>query len=149
LRQADDASRLRWAPSEDLRGTLRARTQAPFDRDHVLSPTAERVIIASSASAACALQGGDAGTGAPLNGAAIAFMADTCCTGASGAQLTVWKNGVVVIDAENATSGSVGESLNQPGTGGGTMGGYNLTFGSDVEEGSFVAPACDICAGGP
>jgi hypothetical protein len=114
-----------------------------------LSPTAERVIIASSASVACAIQGGDAGTGAPLNGAAITFMADTCCTGASGAQLTVWKNGVVVIDAQNATSGSAGESLNQPGTGGGTMGGYNLTFGSDVEEGSFVAPTCDICAGVP
>ena len=118
----------------------------------VLSTTQERVTIATSASAACGIEGGDAGASAAGNGAAITFVAPTESAAtfpSTGAQLTVWKNGVVVIDGESATSGWFGVYLNQPGEGGGTMGDYNLTFGSDVERGSFVAPACDICAGGP
>jgi hypothetical protein len=52
-------------------------------------------------------------------------------------------------DGEAATAGSITASLNQADDGGGVIGSYDLTFGSDVERGTFVAPTCDICAVGP
>ena len=115
-------------------------------------PSNERVIIATSASAACAVEGGDAGPSATGNGATLTFVVSGSAEetfSSSGAQLTVWKDGGVVINGASASSGSVWVNLVQPGEGGGTIGGYDLTFGSDVEQGAFVAPACDICAGGP
>jgi hypothetical protein len=51
---------------------------------------------------------------------------------------------------EGATSGSVTVSFNQWGDGGGVIGSYDLIFGlgSDAQEeqGTFVAPTCNICA---
>jgi hypothetical protein len=60
------------------------------------------------------------------------------------AQLTVWKNGALAQNAEYATSGTV--SVNTFDPIGGVMGSYDLTFGNgDVEQGTFIAPACDPC----
>jgi hypothetical protein len=33
--------------------------------------------------------------------------------------------------------------------GGGMIGNYSLTFGTDAENGTFTAPACDVCATPP
>jgi hypothetical protein len=47
-------------------------------------------------------------------------------------------------DAEYATSGTVSVGVYDPI--GGVMGSYDLTFESgDVEQGTFIAPACDPC----
>jgi hypothetical protein len=105
-----------------------------------------QVIVATGAGAACALGQGEAG--AIGSGGALTIPVPANAAGtfpATGAKLTVWKSGILVIDAESATSGSVTVNVNQPDEGGGTIGSYDVTFGSDDERGTFVAPACDIC----
>ena len=114
--------------------------------------TEMRVIVATGASAACASEG-DAGVATGLgSGALLTMLLPTNFAGqvaiGSGASavLTMWKNGALLIDNQMATSGSVSLNLSQPG--GGLMGSYDLSFGSDEETGSFVAPECDICPAG-
>jgi hypothetical protein len=70
---------------------------------------------------------------------------NTVVPGEAAAQLTVWKNGALLRSAEYATSGSVSVNVYDPI--GGVMGSYDLTFenGDVVEQGTFIAPACDPC----
>jgi len=135
--------------------------------------TAPRVIIASSASAACAASTPQGGTPPDGNGAVLtltvpAMSAGTFVIGAShavsepmvlkndggmptlvpgesAAQLTVWKNGSVQLDGAYATDGSVTVNVGDPI--GGLIGSYDLVFGFDSERGTFIAPACDACQG--
>jgi hypothetical protein len=128
-------------------GSLQGGDAAPVAV--TVGTNALEVIVATSAAAACASSGGDAGaltaqgSGAVLT---IPIPARTAGTvSAAGARLTVWKNGTITIDGETATSGSLVLNVNAPGDGGGAIGSYDITFGTDIEQGSFVAPACDIC----
>ncbi len=69
---------------------------------------------------------------------------NTVLPGEAVAQLTVWKNGALERDAEYAMSGTV--SVNTLDPIGGVMGSYDLTFDNgEVEQGTFIAPACDPC----
>ncbi len=63
--------------------------------------------------------------------------------GSDLAVLTTWVDGGIVQVA--ATSGSVDVTVDVPVIGGGDEGSYDLTFGSDVERGTFVAPSCNAC----
>ena len=117
-----------------------------------------RVTVATSLGAAC-LGGADAGTAVGAgSGAFLTLLAPLNATGtfpATGAQLTVWKDGMLVLDREPATSGSVTLTMQEyipvsygsggSGTQGGNIGSYDVTFGSDVEKGTFIAPLCDAC----
>jgi hypothetical protein len=112
--------------------------------------TETRVVVATSANAACASTA-DAGVAAPSgSGAALTislrmnFAGQVAIGNGVSAQLMTWKNGVSVINNQNATAGTISLNLNQPG--GGTMGSYDLAFNAGEEKGTFVAPECDICA---
>jgi len=110
------------------------------------------ILLATSAALACALAS-DAGT-APANSAVslvINFPPSTAGTvtvmpGAQLAVLTTWNDGGVV-ERTAATAGAVVVNVSQPG--GGLIGSYQLQFGMDAEEGSFTAPACDVCVTPP
>jgi hypothetical protein len=132
-----------------------------------------QVIIATSAGAACKTSAVDGGVSSDENGAVLALLvppmsAGTFVVGAShaiaepmvakndagvamfdlggsAAQLTVWKTGSLVPDTSYATSGSV--VVNESDPIGGLMGSYDLAFGTEVERGTFIAPACDPCVG--
>jgi hypothetical protein len=110
------------------------------------------VVVATSAGVACTSTSD--GGGAPLSGSGVLLVLSlpanfageiTVGSGAS-ARLRHWANGGLVDD-QLAISGSAWLSLSQPG--GGTIGSYDLTFDSSVERGTFVAPACDLCAASP
>jgi hypothetical protein len=130
------------------------------------------VVVATSKTIACAASGNDGGTVSGGDGAFLAIQVapheagvevigpdhitsqvmvaksdagmNTVVPGEAVAQLTVWKNGVLVQDAEYATSGTVSVNVYDPI--GGIMGSYDLTFSNgDVEQGTFIAPACDPC----
>jgi hypothetical protein len=112
--------------------------------------TETRVVVATSANAACASTA-DAGVAPPSgSGAALTmsllmnFAGQVAIGAGVRAQLTTWNNGALVINNQSATAGTVSLNLNQPS--GGTMGSYDLTFNADEEKGTFVAPECDICA---
>jgi hypothetical protein len=112
--------------------------------------TQTRLVVASSADAACRAtsmsSAAPTGTGATLT----VFLPSNFAgmTGASSnAHLTTWKDGAIVVNDETATVGTVMLTLQQPD--GGTMGTYDITFPSGHEQGSFVAPACDICVSKP
>jgi len=134
--------------------------------------TGPHVIIATSASAACAASADGGGVPPGGNGAILSMMVPAMAAGtfvigashitsepmvskdggvavlvpgASAAQLTVWKNGSLAVDSQYATSGSVEVNVSDPI--GGLMGSYDLIFGADVEQGTFIAPACDPCTG--
>jgi hypothetical protein len=116
------------------------------------SSTEARVVVATSASAACASEsdGGATvvtGSGAVLTLSMPANFAGQVAIGAgASARLTVWANGALTIADQQATAGSVSLTLSQPG--GGTMGSYSFTFAADEESGTFVAPTCQICSAG-
>ena len=128
-------------------GTLGAQDAGKPAAVTVFDPSGDTVIVATGAAAACAAEGdagiaADAGTQAVLVlptpvGAAGTF-------GAAGAELTVWKSGAATRQA--ASGGSIIVNLDQPGAG--KIGSYDVTFGSDVEQGTFIAPACDVCSAG-
>ncbi len=108
--------------------------------------------LASSAPVACELasDAGLATLGSPASAIVIDFppnMAGTIdvTSGSPLAKLVTRNDGGVTELA--ATSGSVEVNVSQPG--GGLIGSYSLMFGSDLEEGSFTAPACDVCATPP
>jgi hypothetical protein len=134
-------------------------------------PSAQSIVVATSASAACGVtSGADAGTESG-NGGVLTFLVPAMSGGEfpigpgdsavpltvtesdagvgmregglSVARLSVWKNGVLAVDGQSASSGSITVNVSQPG--GGTIGSYDLFFGSDEERGTFVAPECDIC----
>jgi hypothetical protein len=137
-------------------GALARQGSTPVAVTSFLSPET-RVVIATSATAACAsaVDAGPpmgAGSGAvltlgvPANRAGEAMVGSDVRGAGASAQLTAWDNGTIVIDNEAATSGTVMVNLSQPG--GGTIGSYDLTFASGAETGTFVAPACDACAAG-
>ena len=137
--------------------------------------TETRIVVATSASAACGANSDagaatKAGRGAVLTLLVPAMSAGTFPIGAgdsavpimvstdnagvgvrqggrSVALLTAWKTGVLAFDGQRAASGTVALNLEQPG--GGTIGSYDLMFGSDEEQGTFIAPECDICAANP
>jgi hypothetical protein len=113
---------------------------------------ANQIVIATSGGLACRIEGGDEVPNVAGDAVALTLDIPMFSTGSFGytnAQLSVWKNGTNVIGAAVPTAGSITVSLSQPGEGGGMIGSYDLTFGSDVEQGTFVAPTCDICAVGP
>jgi hypothetical protein len=112
-----------------------------------------KVFLATSADLACQSTV-DAGIAPPGGSAAVVeltFPANFAGTLhidpylGLGAQLTTWRNGTV--SRSPATSGALVLFLQQPG--GGVIGTYSLTFGTDSEQGSFTAPACDVCTTPP
>jgi hypothetical protein len=121
-----------------------------------------RVTVATSLGAACTA-GVDAGLDlGTTSGAFLTFLVPQSATGTvlvTGATLTVWKSGVPVLRDEASTSGSVRVTLqdfhtvSNEMTGdsiqGGIVGTYDVSFGSDVEQGSFIAPLCNACPAGP
>jgi hypothetical protein len=135
-------------------------------------PVGPVVVIATSKTIACATTSADGGVASSGDGALLAIQVATNEAGGEDvreqyvvsnptvvkndagrnklvldeavAQLTVWKNGALVQDAEYAASGTV--SVNDFEPIGGVIGSYDLTFGNgDVEHGTFIAPACDPC----
>jgi hypothetical protein len=113
----------------------------------VFNTAGDRVIIATGAAAACAVEG-DAGLSADAGVASVLILPTPSNFGgmapATGAQRITWANGVPTTEV--ATAGTVTIGLDQPG--GGKMGRYDVTFGTSVEQGTFVAPACDFCTWG-
>jgi hypothetical protein len=112
-----------------------------------------RIVVSTSAGAACSSATGTTGALTTGSGALLAFEVPSSFAGTVGvsergsaARLTSWKNGAIVAD-ELATLGTIMLNLQQPG--GGTMGSYDLVFPSGREQGTFVAPACDICTRSP
>jgi len=105
----------------------------------------DTIVLATSAAAACAVTA-DAGLQSTTNAAALAVslasnFAGTVAVTPNCAVLTTWSAGGVTRTP--ATSGQLSINLSQPG--GGFIGSYSIAFGSDVEQGTFIAPDCDIC----
>jgi hypothetical protein len=127
-----------------------------------LLPSMVRVTVATSLGAACTA-GVDAGLDLDTtSGAFLTFLVPQSATGTvhvTGATLTAWNNGMLMLRDEPSTSGSVRVTLQDyqtvtSGTGGsslqgGIVGTYDLSFGADVEKGSFIAPLCNACPTGP
>jgi len=114
------------------------------------SPGGPIVTIATGADAACHGADSDggqapAGSGVVLTLALPSNTAGTFPVGVNTAALTIWKDGSVEMDHQSATAGSVMVNVNDPI--GGLVGSYDLTFGVDREQGTFIAPACDACKG--
>lgn len=114
------------------------------------SSSSPRVIVATAQAASCSASNDDGGQTFAGDGAFLALdvapneAATEAVPGQAVAHLTAWQNGVLVRDAEAATSGTVSVNVYDPS--GGVMGSYDLTFDNgDVEQGTFIAPACDPC----
>jgi hypothetical protein len=106
------------------------------------------VVLSSSAAVACAVSN-DGGT---VSGTALVLDIPTNQGGMLNvsdrptlATLVIFDDGGVTRTP--ATSGSV--FINTVDPNGGAMGQYSLQLSTGTEEGSFVAPACDVCATPP
>jgi hypothetical protein len=140
-----------------------AITRFPSDGPAVVVATSKTIACAASGSDGGAVYGGDGAflviQVAPNEAGTEEIRADhivsqtmvvkneggtgTVIAGEAVARLTVWKNGALVQDGY-ATSGTVSVNVYDPI--GGVMGSYDLAFDSgDVEQATFIAPACDPC----
>jgi hypothetical protein len=108
--------------------------------------TDTQIVVATDRAAACAAAGGArSSSGASLTLSFPNGFAGRATIGAGAeGHLSAWANGAVTTDNAVATAGSVEVSVNHPG--GGTIGSYDLVFDSTHEQGTFIAPDCDICA---
>jgi hypothetical protein len=116
-------------------------------------PDEARIVVATNRSAACAAAAADGGPPGATSGASLTLSFPNHLSGqvaigaGAGAHLSAWTNGALTKDNVAAASGMVEVNTSDPN--GGTIGRYDLTFESTHEQGTFIAPLCDICAAGP
>jgi hypothetical protein len=96
------------------------------------------VILAASATDACRVASSQAPTGK-----VIVIHPPQNSAGTFAATIATLFDG---NSSEQPSAGSVELNVNQAA---GVMGSYSLTFMGGTEEGSFIAPACDVCASPP